>query len=215
MSKKNHKAELIIEKNESDPPGKAKLADAMRALLETKDFGSITTAELSKTAGANEALIYRYFSSKRGLLHQVTEDYLKASLEHLQEEINNEEGVKNKLKCFVSNTFRIYDSNRVFAKIILLEARNFPGFFQSLSYDAVKAYSKLLSDIVQKGLDEGIFRKDLDLKFIRDFIIGSIEHYIMPDVIFKRNMDPERYTDNLCKIAFEGIVKTAQPAVPG
>ena len=30
----------------------------MRQLLATKDFNSITTVEISKTAGVNEALIY-------------------------------------------------------------------------------------------------------------------------------------------------------------
>ena len=34
------------------PPAKLKLAEAMRQLLRTKDFNSITTAEISRTAGA-------------------------------------------------------------------------------------------------------------------------------------------------------------------
>ncbi|MEK6196201.1 MAG: TetR/AcrR family transcriptional regulator, partial [Deltaproteobacteria bacterium] len=53
------------------PPARLKLAAAMRRLLRTKDFNSITTAEISRTAKANEALIYRYFKDKRGLLHHV------------------------------------------------------------------------------------------------------------------------------------------------
>ena len=53
------------------PPGKIKLAKALRVLLEEKDFNSITTAEIASTAGTNEALIYRYFGDKRGLLHRL------------------------------------------------------------------------------------------------------------------------------------------------
>ena len=69
------------------PPAKLKLAAAMRQLLRTKDFNSITTAEISRTAKANEALIYRYFKDKRGLLHQVLYDYLLDFHKEIQQEI--------------------------------------------------------------------------------------------------------------------------------
>ena len=55
--------------NHSDPPGKIKIAEALRILLKEKDFNSITTADISRTSGVNEALIYRYYKDKRGLLH--------------------------------------------------------------------------------------------------------------------------------------------------
>jgi hypothetical protein len=40
----------------SSPPGKIKLAEALQTLLEGKDFSSITTSEIAKVAGVNEAL---------------------------------------------------------------------------------------------------------------------------------------------------------------
>ncbi|MFP4453651.1 MAG: helix-turn-helix domain-containing protein, partial [Desulfobacterales bacterium] len=51
------------------PPGQIKIENALRTLLVQKDFNSITTAEIARTSGVNEALIYRYFKDKRGLLH--------------------------------------------------------------------------------------------------------------------------------------------------
>ena len=61
----------------SDPPGKVKIAEALRTLLREKDFNSITTADISRTSGVNEALIYRYYQDKRGLLHAVLAEYLE------------------------------------------------------------------------------------------------------------------------------------------
>ena len=59
------------------PPGRIKIADAFIALLEQKEFSAITTAEIAKNAGVTEALIYKYFEDKRGLLHQVLKEYLE------------------------------------------------------------------------------------------------------------------------------------------
>ena len=48
-------------KEHSDPPGKIKIAGALQTLLKEKDFNSITSAEIAKTSGVNQALIYRYY----------------------------------------------------------------------------------------------------------------------------------------------------------
>jgi hypothetical protein len=38
--------------NQSDPPGKIKIAEALKKLLREKDFNSITTADISRTSPA-------------------------------------------------------------------------------------------------------------------------------------------------------------------
>ena len=68
----------------SDPPGKVKIAEALKILLREKDFNSITTADISRTSGVNEALIYRYFKDKRGLLHDVLAEYLEGYIEKIE-----------------------------------------------------------------------------------------------------------------------------------
>ena len=43
------------------PPGRLKITQALKTLLEHKEFNGITTAEISRRAGVTEALIYKYF----------------------------------------------------------------------------------------------------------------------------------------------------------
>ena len=59
------------------PPGRIKIVNALISLLEQKEFGAITTAEIAKNAGVTEALIYKYFKDKRDLLHKVLLEYLE------------------------------------------------------------------------------------------------------------------------------------------
>ncbi len=44
------------------PPGRTKIVEALKFLLEEKEFNAITTAEIAKTAGVTEALIYKVLS---------------------------------------------------------------------------------------------------------------------------------------------------------
>ena len=187
------------------PPARLKLAAAMRRLLRTKDFNSIPTAEISRTAGANEALIYRYFQDKRGLLHQVLYDYLMDFHTEIQKEIQSEPGVLDKLKCLIQAHIRMYDSNRVFARILLLEVRNFHAYFESPTYRLVKNYGKMVRDIIEAGVSIGVIRNDIPVPRIRDLILGGIEHFCISEVIFGHELAVETRADHLCSLLFEGI----------
>ena len=57
------------------PPGRIKIVRSLKSLLVEKEFSAITTAEIAKTAGVTEPLIYKYFRDKRDLLHQVLSEY--------------------------------------------------------------------------------------------------------------------------------------------
>ena len=189
----------------TSPPARQKLAEAMRQLLRIKDFNSITTAEISRTAGANEALIYRYFKDKRGLLHQVLTDYMLEFQTEVQNEIKVVPEVLGKLRCLIRTHIRMYDSNRVFAKILLLEVRSFPAYFESATYRLVKDYVKMLTDVITEGVASGEIRKDIPVNRIRDLILGGIEHFCIAEVIFGHGISVVSAADHLCELLFGGI----------
>ena len=188
-------------------PSKIKLANAMNRLLRDKDFNSITTAEISRVAGANEALIFRHYKDKRGLLHHVLHEHLLEFNADIRNDLKKEKGAINKLRSLIRNHIRMYDSNRVFAKILLLEVRNYPDYFESATYWLVKFYGKLITDIIQEGIDAGEIRDDIPAQKIRDLILGGIEHFCMAAVIFKRDISVESTADLLQKLIFRGIEK--------
>ena len=179
----------------------------MNKLLRDKDFNSITTAEISRVAGANEALIFRHFKDKRGLLHHVLHEYLLEFNADMRNDLKKEAGALNKLSSLIRNHIKMYDSNRVFARILLLEVRNYPDYFESATYWLVKFYSKLITDIIKEGVETGEIRDDIPAEKIRDLILGSIEHFCMAAVIFKHDISVESTAEHLQTLIFSGIRK--------
>jgi len=199
-----------LPKNEptvSAPPSRIKIAAALKSLLKNKDFNSITTAEISRVAGVNEALIYRHFDDKRGLLHAVLSEYLNEFVSNLIFDLKGIKGAINKIRKFVWATLHYYDDDRVFSQILLLEVRNFPGYFESETYQIVKLYTDFLMKIIEEGVNSGEIRDDIFPSSIRQFILGAIEHYCLPAVIFDHKIDCDVLADNLCEILFVGIIK--------
>ncbi len=191
----------------SVPPSRVKIVQALKLLIRDKDFNSITTAEISRVAGVNEALIYRHFNDKRGLLHAVLSEYLNEFVSNLMFDLKGIKGAINKIRKFVWASIHYYNDDRVFSKIQLLEVRNFPGYFESETYQIVKRYAGLLLEIIEEGITSGSIRDDIAPSSIRQFILGSIEHYCLPAIIFGHAIDGDVMADNLCEILFEGIKK--------
>jgi AcrR family transcriptional regulator len=187
--------------------GRAKIADALKVLLRDKEFQAITTAKIASTSGVSEALIYRYFGDKRGLLHQVLGDFLSDYLDWLESELETTKGTVKKLRMIIHSHLHLFETNRVLAKILLLEVRSYPGYFESESYEQVRRYSRLILEILRKGIASGDIKKGISPKAIREAMLGGIEHICLPKIVFKQSYSPDAMADELCKILFCGILK--------
>ena len=194
------------EKHRPYPPGREKIADALRLLLEQKDFNGITTAEIARQAGVTDALIYKYFKDKRDLLHQVLAEYLTAYGIQLSSDVRGIKGALNKLRKLIWSHINVYATNRVFAKILLIEVRTHPDYYRSDTYELVKAYSDFILEILREGIEDREIREDVPAKLIRQLILGSIEQVCLTGIAFDREIDPDVLTEGLCEIIFRGIV---------
>ena len=188
------------------PPGRVKLADALRILLEQKEFNAITTAEISRQAGVTEALIYKYFKDKRDLLHQVLSEYLEQYSLRVQDDLRGIKGALNKLRKLIWSHINVYATNRVFARILLIEARNHSDYYHSDTYELVRTYSDAVLAILSEGVSSGEIRDDISIKLIRQIILGSIEQVCLTGITFEREIDPEELTEQICEIVFRGII---------
>ena len=198
----------IRPKERSQPPGRIKIMNALRSLLEVKEFSAITWAEIAQTAGVNEGLIYKYFKDRRNLLHQVLTEYLDGYLEGLKFDLKGIEGALNKIRKLIWGTINLYSSNRVFAKILLLEVRNFPAYFHSKTYHLVQDYAKMILGIIEEGIRAGEIRDDIPPKQLRQVILGMIEHLCLPGLLFGRDISPDILTQDICEVLFRGIERT-------
>lgn len=199
-------------KLQSFPPGRIKIVGAVKMLLENKDFQAITTAEIAKTAGVTEPLIYKYFKDKRDLLNQVLEENLEHYIQQVSVDLRGIKGALNKLRKLIWSHIYNYATNRIFAKIILLEVKGFPIYFESKSYQLSREYGNMILGIIEEGVKEGEIREDVPASTLKHLILGGIERAVLPGVIFNGEISPDVLTENLCNLLFDGIRSKPSPA---
>ncbi|MDQ1336534.1 MAG: TetR/AcrR family transcriptional regulator, fatty acid metabolism regulator protein, partial [Thermodesulfobacteriota bacterium] len=189
----------------SFPPGRIKIAEALRLLLENKDFGSITTAEIARTAGVTEALIYKYFKDKRDLLYEVLSEYLKHYDTRFEIDLKGIRGALNRLRKLIWSHINVYATDRVFAKILLIDVRSFSDYYTSRPYELVKKYSKIMLGVIEDGVADGEIRENISPRIMRQAILGALENVCLTGVVFDREISTDELTESLCNLLFSGI----------
>jgi len=189
----------------SGPPGKIKIMDAFSCLITTRDFQSITIAEIAGNAGVTEGLIYKYFTDKKDLLHQVLYQHFVAFQAGIEANIAGKETCIGKLEAIVFVSLDSYARNRVLARILLLEVRSSLSYFESGAYAIVKKYARNILDIIQEGMEKGELRPDIDPFLLQKILLGAIEHTCLKQVIFDKKMDVAAAAGGIVDIVFNGV----------
>jgi len=191
-------------KGKTNPPGRIKIMKAFSLLMAEKDFHSITTAEIARTAQVTEGLIYKYFKDKKDLLYQVLNDHFFEFQTHIENRIAHEKTCVEKLKVIIFSSLESYAANRIFSKILLLEVRNSLDFFESGAYEMVREYARTILDIIEKGVETGELKPETDPHILRKVILGAIEHACLGEIIFGRQLDIDAVSTGIANIVFNG-----------
>jgi len=189
------------------PPGRTKIINSLRTLLETKDFSSIKIADIANTAGVTEPLIYKYFKDKRDVLHNLLQEYLEVSYIKAENELKEIDGALNKLKHFAHSYISAYDKDRVIARVILLEVQNSGDYYESESYSLLKKYGELIHSIILEGVKNGEIRDDIDPVIIRHTYFGGIDRACLSPIIYNRPIKVKKLTDQLTTLFFDAVRK--------
>ncbi len=191
--------------DEKYPPGKRKIIKALRTLLEDREFNSVTTSDIAKTAGVTEGLIYKYFANKRDLLYQVLKEHIDQFLFKVEKDLEGSLSSLDKLKAIVHSSVYSYDKHRVFAKMLLIEVRNSPDYFSSDACNLIRLHVKNILGIIETGIKNCEIKETLNPIAIREVLLGAIEQGCISKIIFNRKIDVDKITDDICDIVFNGL----------
>jgi TetR/AcrR family transcriptional regulator, fatty acid metabolism regulator protein len=192
-------------KGKTNPPGRIKIMAAFSTLMKEKDFHSITTAEIAKNADVTEGLIYKYFKDKKDLIYQVLNDHFFAFMTKIKSRVAHEKTCVKKLEVIIFASLESYAENRVFSKILLLEVRNSPEYFNSEAYGLVRKYAGTILGIIEQGIQTKELKPDTDAYLLRKVILGAIEHACLGEIIFAGELDIDKVSKGITNIVFNGV----------
>src|SRR5438132_10383369 len=186
----------------------ASIIAAAAALFAAKGFNGTTTREIAKTAGISEALVFKYFPTKRALYAAILAEKAPLS-EHL---------------AAVEEAARKRDDARVFTMVASHRIRRGadPSLLRLLLFSALEGHElsdmffrnrhrvfyEFLAGYIARRTKEGAFRKVDPLLAAQSFI-GMIVYHRLLHEIFKvpPHCSPEEAVAGYVDVFLEGLRK--------
>jgi AcrR family transcriptional regulator len=168
--------------NSSSRSRQASLIAAATSLFAARGFRGTTTKEIAKAAGVSEALLFKYFPTKRGLYAAILAE--KANLTTLVEAIDDVAGKRDDERVFsLIAAYRIRPgADPTMLRLLLfsgLEGHELADMFFSKQHRVINDY---LAGYIRTRIQEGAFRPVDPLLAARAFIGMVVHHRLLHEI---------------------------------
>lgn len=161
-----------------------KIVNSAIALFAEKGFNDTSMLEIAKNADVAEGTVYEYFRNKEDLMISIPRE----KLTRLYDSVSGK-SLETRIKKIISSIFEFYYDEKEYSTILVLMLRTNKKFHQSASNEIIEKLFKIIEEIIARGQAENIFRRDIDLDICRNLLFGTLDHIMIPWIIFNRRYD--------------------------
>ena len=184
---------------------KEQILKAAEKVFARKGFQQATISEIAREASVSDATIYEYFPTKEELLFSIPFEITRKGKKDLLLHLSLIRGASNKLRAVIYWYLRFFSHNPDYAAVILLILKSNREFLKTDTYQIVREWAQLFTDIIKEGIESGEFRPDIDPYLVRSVVLGTIEHSVVSWLLLGRPKDLLSRVDSLTDLVVQGI----------
>ena len=148
------------------------LIDSALELFGSRGYAVTSVQEITEAAGVTKGAFYHHFESKEDLLALIHDQFLDLQLAMLREALLRDEDpaarLRELLRALLATTAR-YQAN---VTVFYLERRHLTGERFEAMRRKRDEFDRLFLQVIERGIDEGKFRGDLDARIAGLGILG-------------------------------------------
>jgi AcrR family transcriptional regulator len=196
-----------VVKQKKFPERKEQILKAAERVFAKKGFHEATISEISKEAKVSDATIYEYFSNKEDLLFSIPGSETQRGKVALENNLKYMRGAANKLRGFIYHQLMFYQNNPEWAAVVMLILKQHRKYLKTDTYQIIRQWSRIITQIVEEGIDSGEFKTDTNPYLVRSVILGTIEHAVISHLLIGRYKNLMELVDPLTDLVIAGIRK--------
>lgn len=180
----------------------------LQAAVEVFGSGSFQNAsisEIAQKANIAEGTIYQYFKNKEDLFFSIPAQMIEDYCEELDLHLEGIHDALNKLRKLTWFYLYHFKTNPTYARILMLEMRVSKNFSKSRTFDRLKMFNDRVLELIEEGQEEGLIRKDIDRRDIRELLLGMLEHRVTRWVLTEGKFDLLDNYSAITDLIFNGI----------
>ncbi len=190
-SRKMEKYELIL--------------DAALKVIAENGFHGSQISKIAKEAGVADGTIYLYFKNKEDILISLFQERLGNLVAMFHSSVKETNTADDALRKVCEIHYTELENNVNLAYVTQVELRQSQLELRKAIGLVVKPYIQLIEHIVERGIAEGSFRKDLDVKLTRHLIFGAMDEVVTSWLISERKYSLTGQVDKTVEFFLKGL----------
>ncbi len=176
-----------------------------RELFIQRGFAPVTTGEISGRLGISKATLYKQFASKKEILRAAV-DSIKADFLAGVDGIIADGSTACPEKLIRLMTLIGDWVSRLSRALIVDLRRNAPDVWEDIDRFRRQKIIVNFSALLETGVEEGVFRVDLDRDLVLRMFVSLVQGFINPDALRESRQSAREVFETLFKVVFEGIL---------
>jgi TetR/AcrR family fatty acid metabolism transcriptional regulator len=197
----------VVIKLKKNKPKYKQILDAAVIVIADNGYHQAQVSKIAKQAGVADGTIYLYFKNKEDILISVFQEKMSVFVENLQEIINESASASEMLYRMIEGHFRVLSEDHHLAVVTQLELRQSNKDLRLKINSILKVYLGLLDEILKRGIQNGEFREDMDIRLTRQVIFGTIDEISTTWVMKEQKYDLVEMAPRVHQILLKGIQK--------
>ncbi|MBI2383689.1 MAG: TetR/AcrR family transcriptional regulator [Gammaproteobacteria bacterium] len=185
---------------------------AARKVFCEKGYDQAAVAEIAARLGVVEGTVYKYFDSKRELLHKVLEHWYEEMLGDYARDLAAVVGARARLRLLVWRHLRSVREHPQLCRLMFREVRAEQDYRGSRVHAMNRRYTQFLIEVLRDGVAAGEFRAEIPHALVRDMIYGGIEHHAWNHLCGRGDLDIDRIADRIAAVVCDGLAARAPAA---
>ncbi|MFE6225753.1 MULTISPECIES: TetR/AcrR family transcriptional regulator [unclassified Streptomyces] len=168
--------------NAAAPERRRELLDTAAEVFAAQGYNATTVRKIADAAGMLAGSLYYHFDSKESMLDEILSTFLTELWEGYDAVLAAGLGPRETVEALVTESFREIDRHRAAVAIYQKESRHLTDLprFAYLT-DSQNRFEKAWLGTLERGVADGVFRADLDLRltyrFLRDTVWVAASWY--------------------------------------
>lgn len=204
MANNNPSTKKQAKKN---PQKRAAILEGALVEFGKNGFEATTIAAICKAANVSDATLYEYFSSKEEVLFSIPEVYTQRELDRMHEVRRYVRDPRDQIRVFIQVYLEFYYQNPLYTSVALLTLKGNRKFLSSPAYRVIREASRPVIEAFDLGVEQGLFRNDIDGYLARNMVLGFIEHLTIQWLLLGRPEDITVYKDTIFDMVMKAIDK--------
>lgn len=189
--------------------GTSKRERILRAAVDVfaqNGYFNAKVSDIAKAAAVADGTIYLYFDNKEHVLTSIFREHTKQYIASLRQELHNIGRAEDRIRTTIRHHLETLGNDRALAVVSQVELRHSLKFMKGFSQAEVADYLTLIREIVERGQEQGTFRRTLHPQLVAKSIFGILDEMVTSWILSEKDYNLSDQADQIADLILTGLL---------